>query len=105
MKDSLERPALGWWIAIGGGIGCLAIVALSDSAYAWWSTHITAAIPQWAFRGLFYGTVLTHIAEALSAWQLARRSGLNRSASAWAAQTFILGFPSLRLLRAKVSRA
>jgi hypothetical protein len=96
---AFERPHLGWWIAIGGGIGVLALVALDGGAWALWSAHVTAAIPRSALRALLAATVAIHVAEAAYARRLALRLGLAAAAGAWFWQTLLLGFPSLRLLQ------
>jgi Transmembrane protein 254 len=96
---SFERPHLGWWIAIGGGIGLLAVVALDRGAYALWSAYVTAAIPRAALQAVLAGTVAIHVAEAAHARRLALRLGLAETAGAWFWQTLLLGFPSLRLLQ------
>jgi Transmembrane protein 254 len=95
---AVERPHAGWWIAIGGGIGLLALVALDARAFALWSAHVTAAIPRGVLRAVLVGTVLVHVAEAAYARRLALRLGLAGTAAGWFWQTLLLGFPSLRLL-------
>ncbi len=103
MTDRVERPAAAWWISIVLGIGSLAVVGYSDTAYTWWEQHITGALRQGFFAIAFNATVAVHIAEAAYAFRLARQNNLLHSAAGWAAQTFLLGFPSLKLLRAKVA--
>ena len=97
--DMIDRPHIGWWIAILGWLGINAIVAFDASAYAWWCTHVTAVIPQGLVQAIFIAAVLAHVGEATYAARLAQRSGLGSSASGWFVQTLLLGFPSLRLLR------
>lgn len=82
-----------------GGLGTLGVLAFDAGAYATWCAHATAGLAQGRLRIIFVAAVLTHAAEARYAWRLARRAGLETSARGWAVQTFLLGFPSLRLLR------
>lgn len=101
LEDRLEVPPLGWWIAIVGGLGLNAWVGFSDSAYAGWCAWVTTALPQSMIRNIFIGAVVVHMAEATYAWRLATSAGLS-SAPAWAAQTLLIGFPSLGRLRQRV---
>jgi hypothetical protein len=95
----VERPQIGWWIAILGGLAMNAYVAFDGGAYAWWCGHVTTVLPQGLLQTVFIAAVLTHVAEATYAARLAQRSGLGNSAAGWFVQTLLLGFPSLRLLR------
>ena len=100
-----ERPPLGWWIAITGGLATLAVVAFHPGAYAWWSAHVTTAFSARFLQAVFVVSVLLHVGEALYAVRLARRLGLDGAASGWFWQTLALGFPSLRLLRRRAPAA
>lgn len=97
--DRVDHPELGWWVAVLGGLGTLGVLAFDAGAYATWCAHVTAGISQGRLRIIFVAAVLTHAAEAAYAWRVARRAGLTTSARGWVVQTFVLGFPSLRLLR------
>ena len=99
MDDVVDRPALGWWLAIEGGLGLLALVALSPAAYALWATRVTGAFSQSRLLALLVVSLLVHVGEALYARRIAQRLGL--AADGWFWQTLALGFPSLRLLRAR----
>jgi hypothetical protein len=48
--------------------------------------------------------LLLHVGEALYARRLARRAGLEASASGWFWQTLAVGFPSLRLILRRAAR-
>ena len=100
--DTVERPPLGWWIAIFGGLGINALVGFNAGAYASWCNHITTLLPQTTIRNIFLGAVVVHLGEATYAWRLASQAGL-KSAPGWALQTFLLGFPSLGRLRQRVA--
>lgn len=101
LEDSVQRPPVGWWIAILGGLALNAYIGFSDSAYAMWCATVTTALPQTLIRNIFLGGVFAHIAEATYAWRLATQANL-QSAPGWALQTFLLGFPSLVRLRKQV---
>ena len=102
-RDRVERPALAWWVAILGGLGLTGLLGFHDGAYALFARHVTAAFPRRLLAVVFVASYAIHAGEALYARALARRAGLYASATAWAVQTFLLGFPSLRLLRARAA--
>lgn len=95
----VERPAAGWWIAVLGGMTILGLIAYRSSCWRWWSTRVTNAVPRSGFRGLFWAAVATHVVEGAAAVRLAERAGEHAATLSWGAQTTLLGFPSLRLLR------
>lgn len=97
--DAVERPHAAWWVSILGGLALLGLLAYHDGAYAWWSSTVTAAIPQGGLHVVFVAAWLAHVGEGLYALGLARRAGLRASAPGWFVQTFVLGYPSLMLLR------
>jgi len=94
----VDRPRLGWWISVLGGMALLGLLAFHTGAYAQWRALVTVALSQSLLRGIFAAAVLTHLLEAMYAWHLAQRAGLRRSARGWFLQTLLLGYPSLRLL-------
>ena len=95
----MDRPHLGWWLAIVGGIGALAVVAVHPGAYAWWARNVTTLLSPALLQVVLVATVAIHLVEALYARRLALRIGLDAAAGGWFWQTLTLGFPSLRLLR------
>jgi len=99
MEGTVDRPAPGWWLAIAGGLGLLAVVALSPAAYAFWAAHVTGAFSRSLLLVVLVAAFLVHVGEALYARRLAERLGL--AGAGWFWQTLALGFPSLRLLRAR----
>lgn len=103
-RDVVDRPALGWWVAILGGLGLLGILGVSTGAYAAWTHYVTGVFSQTQLFRLFVVSYLIHVGEALWARRLALRSGLRKSANGWAFQTFLIGFPSIRLLRARAAQ-
>ena len=104
MDDDVERPALGWWVALGGGLGLLMALAFVPEAYAFWRRHVGPMMPRRALQAIAWVAIGLHVGEATYAYRLARRYGMS-SAGRWAWQTLMLGYPSLRLLQKKVRRA
>jgi hypothetical protein len=102
MNDKVERPPLGWWIGILGGLGFNALVGFNDGAYAMWCSYVTSFLSQGLIRFIFVAGVAAHVGEAIYAWRIARQAGL-RTAGGWALQTFLIGFPSLGRLQQRVS--
>jgi hypothetical protein len=98
-SERVDHPHIGWWVAVLGGLGMLAVLAFDAGAYAAWCAHVTASLSQSLLRVIFIAAVITHLAEAAYAFRLAQRAGLGTSTGGWVLQTFALGFPSLRLLR------
>lgn len=96
--DHVERPHVFWWSSILFGMSLLALLALSDGAYALWESRVTTWLPQSLLRVVLCAAVAAHIGEGLYAYRLAGRLGLQRSQLGWGMQTLVLGFPSLRLL-------
>jgi transmembrane protein TMEM254 len=101
--DRVERPHLGWWVAILGGLGLTAVLAFHGGAYALWYQYVTTRLSREILAAIFVCAYLVHLGEALYARALARRAGFHASTRGWMLQTFLLGFPSLRLLRAHLS--
>jgi 3beta-hydroxy-delta5-steroid dehydrogenase/steroid delta-isomerase len=96
--DTVKRPHIGWWLLILGAIALLTVLAFDEDAYRYFSTHVTSIFSQSFLKVLFYATIVIHFCEAAYAYYVARRSRLQDIAVGWSFQTFLLGFPSLRLL-------
>lgn len=103
VADQVERPHFIWWSSILFGMSLLAVLALSDDAYALWARRVTTLFPQPLLRVMLVGAVAAHVGEGLYAYRLAGRLGLVGSQLGWAVQTLLLGFPSLRLLRRRAA--
>jgi len=93
----LETPAPGWFVLLDGSLGLLAVLALSPRVHAAGRRRIPLP-PPWALRRLLLAALALHLAEGAVAGHLARRRGL--APGPWTVQTLIVGFPSLRKLRA-----
>jgi 3beta-hydroxy-delta5-steroid dehydrogenase/steroid delta-isomerase len=104
--ECVERPHWGWWVAILGGMGALALLALSPGAHAVFASWLGAFTPPRPLLvGVLAWAVGLHVWKALRAVQLAERLGLSRTALGWGWQTFALGFASLRLLERRAAEA
>lgn len=104
-EPRVDRPHALWWIAILGGMGLTGALALSATAHAWWEAHVTAWTPRPLLIAIFAAACLEHVRKALVAVREAERAGLQATSLAWGWQTLLLGWPSLRLLRARTRRA
>lgn len=91
--DVVERPALGWWIAVGGGLGLLFFLAFTPAGRFF-------PIPRTVLRTIALIAIALHVGEAVYARKLAKEAGLD--VNGWTLQTFLLGYPSLRLLLKRV---
>jgi len=91
-----ERPRLGWFLLLDGGMVGLATLAFNRRAYE--KARDVMPLPeQGQLQVLFAGAVVVHVAEAGVARRMARRRGV--PSARWALQTFVVGFPSLLRLR------
>jgi hypothetical protein len=97
-SDSVERPHVLWWVAIVGGLAVLALQGFSASFYAWWTEHVNPLPSQSVMMWMFVAVIPIHIGEALFCYRLSNRIGTPHASLGWALQTFIIGFPSTRLL-------
>ncbi len=91
-----ESPALIWWILIPVGMGLTAALALIPAAYAILPSALAGLLSPIVVRSIFVVAVALHLLEGAYAGVRARRREL--PALRWAAQTTLLGYPSLRLL-------
>ena len=98
IEDKVEPPKLVWWFAIIGGLSTLALQGLSTEFYTFWITNLHPLPGQSFMMWLLIACLPIHIYEAVYCYRLAHRIGHHRSALGWAAQTFVLGYPSTRLL-------
>ncbi len=73
----------------------LGVLSVNDDAWEWWKANITDAVPREAVRGLFWGSVGLHIADAALARRRARKAGLDER-GAWGRTAFLYGYPTLR---------
>jgi 3beta-hydroxy-delta5-steroid dehydrogenase/steroid delta-isomerase len=104
-RERVERPAAGWWVAILGGMGALALLALSPDAHAAAERVLGVFAPRPLLLGVLAWALGLHVWKALRAVQMAERLGLRRTTLAWGWQTFALGFASLSLLERRARGA
>jgi hypothetical protein len=94
----IVRPSWAWFALLDGGIVALTILASSEDRHRSVSEASPLPLPSYeACRSMLVGTAVIHVGEMLMAGRMARRRGL--SPRGWRLQTFVVGFPSLRLLR------
>lgn len=93
----VERPVFYWWLSILGGMTILGLLAFHQAAGNYWKEYIPM-IPVFFLRVLFFLAIFTHACEAFYALKLAKKSGLKETSFGWFLQTFLLGYPSLKLL-------
>jgi hypothetical protein len=102
-RDAVEHPHVAWWISILPPLSLLAALAVSGDLYAWWRAHVFALPGRGWLIAAIVATYVAHAGEAFFCYRLARHLGLRRSAAGWWLQTFVLGFPSLLLLRRRAA--
>jgi hypothetical protein len=97
-KSSVVRPSAFWFLLLDGGLVALGALVFSQKSYDAASDASSGKLPERsALRGLLFGAAATHVVEALVAGRMATRRGL--SPRGWRLQTFVVGFPSLLVLR------
>lgn len=101
-KDSVQRvPALHWWVLILFGLGLNGFLAYYPSPSLLFNPFpwLDDATSRSVIQRIFQAAIFVHVLEGGYAYSLALRTEPSRSLF-WGVQTFILGFPSLRLLKA-----
>lgn len=89
------RAPTGWFVLLDGGIVALSVLAFSPRARRRLRRGAPALSPR-RLRLLLGAAGAIHVGEAFYAARGARRRGL--PVIPWVAQTFVVGFPSLREL-------
>jgi len=103
-RETVDRPAWGWWVSIVGGLLAFGVVAYCDPVWNAWSQHVLGFIPRFFYQVGFLAAVLTHVHKGQNAVRIAERAGLHETSMGWGWQTFILGFPSMGMLRKRIER-
>ena len=98
----IARPAWFWWLLILPGMTLVAVLAASPVATAQWQELSRLPLSQTVYQWIWWAAVLAHIGEGAYAWRLAGQGAEAPRRAAWALQTLVLGYPSLRLLRRRV---
>jgi hypothetical protein len=96
--DRFERATPLWYLAIDGGLATTAAMAMSSSVYDAIAAKVPVP-PRKVTQAIWYGSIVVHIAEATYAYRVAKAAGMHRSAARWAAETMIVGFPSILKLQ------
>jgi hypothetical protein len=95
-RARFARPATGWFVLLDGGIAILTLLASSSHVYD--AVRRQVPLPSRpGLRAMLAGTAVIHVLEARHAARTARRHAL--PSGRWAAQTCVVGFPSLIELR------
>jgi hypothetical protein len=104
-REKVDRPALGWWAVILGGLAALAFVSFHETTWASWSTHVLGSIPRCLYAVGFWVACLVHVHKGLKAVRLAEQAGFHETSLSWGWQTFILGFPSMNKLLGRIAQS
>lgn len=94
--DVVKRPPLWQWAMVLGGLGLLGVLAFNTDAHRAWVHHISPMFSQSVLRAIAYPALAVHLGEAAYAAHIAQKHDLDTAG--WTLQTFLLGYPSLRLL-------
>lgn len=105
-REKVDRPALGWWVSILGGLAFLGMVGFNDPLWTWWAAHVPVLgkVPQLIYQLVFGAAIWTHVYKGFKAVMLAERAGFQKTAISWGWQTLWLGFASMNLLLARIER-
>jgi Domain of unknown function (DUF4499) len=115
-SNYFRRAGIVWFIIVPFGMGLLALLAFffppslpksgspsnGSEFFQLINFYVLKAFQsQYVLQIIFYLAVAIHVAEALVAYFVATKMGCFESRGYWAAQTLLLGYPSLRLLLQK----
>ncbi len=87
-----------WFALVWGGIGLLAVIALSPAFFEYWSSSVMALPSRQVMLIILWLCLPIHLFEGWYCHRLAHRIGLPSSASGWGWQAFWVGYPGTRLL-------
>jgi len=87
-----QRPSILWFVVLDGSLAILALVVLLPALAARIRSRFPLPSDRW-LKAILLGALLVHLGEGSVAWRQASAKGL--PAAAWAAQTTLVGFPSL----------
>lgn len=115
-SNYFHRAGIIWFIIIPFGMGLLALLAFvfppslpqsgspssGSEFFQLINFYVLKAFQsQFVLQVIFYLAVAIHVVESLVAYFVATKMGCLESRGYWAAQTLLLGYPSLRLLLQK----
>ncbi len=98
----IERPNAIWWVLIVPPMALLAVLTASPASAQQWREFSHLPLTQDVYQWIFGLAMLAHVGEAAFAWRLASHSAQVPLRAGWSLQTLILGYPSLRLLLARL---
>ncbi|XP_062521924.1 uncharacterized protein LOC134196722 [Corticium candelabrum] len=106
-KDYFEVPHIGWWLLIFGGLLLNWLVGYKSDVIPY--DYILVVGPGLKYLGdnhsqllqrIFIVALIIHVFEGAYGYTLAKRKKLSStSILKWSLQSFVLGFPSLMVLR------
>src|SRR5207302_4525642 len=103
-REQVDRPHAAWWLSVIGGMTTFGLIAHNPRTTRWWSRVARTRAPVWIYQLGFWAAVAEHVRKALEAVQLAEGAGLHDTSGGWGWQTFVLGAPSSKLLKARIAR-
>jgi len=98
-QELVDVVAPGWWVLLLGGLATFGVITFEGRANRAFHRVTGGRVPQASLVAGFAAACGLHVAEAVHARRTAKAAGLDRSADGWAAQTLLVGFPSLGNLR------
>ena len=98
----IARPHLIWWLLIVPPMALLAVLSTSPVFAQAWQDLAHLPLSQPIYQWIFALAMLAHVGEGAYAWRLAGQSLQAPLRWQWGLQTLVLGYPSLRLLLARL---
>ncbi|UJR32348.1 hypothetical protein I4U23_019811 [Adineta vaga] len=110
MTNRFQSPHLFWWIIICGGISITFLLAhyphvIPMNSLGVLGSFLSSLVVNYRLLLIltFWATVIAHAYEALLARHICQQLHIDQiSTCLWMIQTFILGFPSLMILKGYV---
>ncbi len=96
--DQVEWAHPIWYALVWGGIGLLAVIALSPDFYDYWTSTVMGLPDRGVMLIILWLCLPIHLFEGWYCHRLAHRIGLPESAKSWGWQAFWVGYPGTRLL-------
>jgi hypothetical protein len=96
--DQLIRPHLIWWALVHGGLTLFIAMSFSLDVHEFWIANVHYLPDQFVLQWGCVAALALHLWEGWYCHRLAGRLGLTSSARAWGWQSFLVGYPSTRLL-------
>jgi hypothetical protein len=96
--DQLIHPHPIWWILVLGGLALFFAIGLHPDVYAYWIENVHELPDPPILHWALWGVLAIHIFEGVLCYRIAKQLDLNASAKGWGIQSFMLGYPSTRLL-------